>query len=95
MVKFEVSADIQKIIKEYNKTCKLSEADDGYINPQSGAIEHLQLVQIASTLQSKAENVDKTQFALSHILKSTSLFIPPSNKPNIVCPFSLHALLKV
>ena len=74
MVKFVVSQDIQAILKEYNKTRNLSEGDEGYIDADSVSIEHLQLVHIASTLQSTAEPANKCKYSLSNILKTTSIY---------------------
>ena len=90
MVKFVVSQDIQAILKEYNKTRNLSEGVDGYIDADSVSIEHIQLVHIASTLQSKADSANKSKYSLSNILKTTSLYIPPIEKPKPVC---LHSYM--
>jgi hypothetical protein len=86
MVKFVVSQDIQAILKEYNKKRNLSKGDGGYIDSDSVSIEHLQLVDIASTLQSKAEPINKHKYSLNNILKTTSLYIQPTEKPKPVCP---------
>jgi len=88
MVKFVVSQDIQEIIREYNKTRNLSEGDDGYIGSESESIEHLQLVHIVSALQSIAQLVNKWKYSLSNILKTTSLYIQPIEKPEPVSPHS-------
>ena len=86
MVKFVVSPDIQRAVIEYNKTKKLSEGDDGYIDPESISIEHLQLVHIASTLQTAAAAHANLKYSLSHMVKTTSLFIEPIQKRKPVRP---------
>ena len=88
MVKFVVSQDIQEIIREYNTTRNISEGDDGYIGSESESIEHLQLVHIISALQSTAQLVNKWKYSLSNILKTTSLYIPPIEKPKPVNTYS-------
>jgi len=83
MVKFVISPEIQALISEYNALKNLSEDDDGYITSSSPSIEHLQLVHIASMLQT-ANPTDGSQSSLRTILKSTQLYIEPIEKPKPV-----------
>ena|SRR5271170_1968812 len=89
MVKFVVSPEIQQLISDYNTLKKLSETDAGYIHPDSPSIEHLRLVHITSTLQS-LEPSKKSQYSLNSIVKTTTLFIQPIEKPK---PVSIQASL--
>jgi len=84
MVKFVISPEIQQLISEYNTAKKLSEADDGYIQSNAPSIEHLQLVNISSPLQ--AVEPSKSQYSLNSLLKTTTLYIQPIEKPKHVCP---------
>lgn len=84
MVKFVVSQDIRVILKEYIKTRNLSEGDEGYIDTDSESIEHQQLVHITSILQSTAEPANKCKYSLNNILKTTSIYLQPIEKPKPV-----------
>jgi hypothetical protein len=75
MVKFVVSLCIQKVLAEYNAVKNLSEGESGYVNPKSMFVDHLLLVDVASTLQALAEDSLKSQYSLNHLLKTTSLYI--------------------
>ena len=85
MVKFVVSQEIQRLISEYNTAKKLVETDEGYLPPDSPSIEHLQLVHISSTLQTLKPS-KKSQYSLNNILKTTTLFVQPIEKPKPVGP---------
>ena len=76
MVKFVVSPAIQAIIEEYNAVNNVCEQDDGYISPTSASIEHLQLAHMISSLPSN--------YSLHDVLKSTSLYLEPSKKRELV-----------
>ena|SRR5271170_7918916 len=85
MVKFVVSPEIQQLVSEYNTAKKLADTDDGYVPPDSPSIEHLHLVHMSSTLQT-LEPSKKSHYSLNNILKTTTLFIQPIEKPKPVCP---------
>ena len=88
MVKFVVTQEIQRIIQKYNERQHQSIGNEKYIDPEALAIEHLLLVQIAATLQaSEDDSATKLQYSLNNILKSTSLYIAPIQKPKPVVPF--------
>jgi hypothetical protein len=89
MVKFVVSPEIQQLISEYNTAKKLAETDEGYVPPDSPSIEHLQLVHISSILRA-LEPSKKSQYSLNNILKTTTLFIQPIEKPK---PVPIHVSL--
>jgi hypothetical protein len=91
MVRFVVSSAVRRIIQDYNTKKKLSDSDDGYIDPGSISIEHLRLVHIASTMQASTEPASRTEYSLSKILETTSLYIEPNPKPKPV----IHDLVKV
>jgi hypothetical protein len=91
MVRFVVSSAVRRVIQEYNTKKKLSDSDDGYIDPGSISIEHLRLVHIASTMQASIEPAKRTEYSLSKILETTSLYIEPKPKPKPV----IHDLVKV
>lgn len=74
MVLLVATGQIQDAIRDYNTTRELSEDRDGYINPDSGWIEHLQITHIASTLK----------LPLSQLLKGAEIYIPPIEKPKPV-----------
>jgi hypothetical protein len=91
MVKFVVSQQIQAIIQEYNTFKNLAEQDEGYVNPSSVSIQHLQLVHIAEYLQASAEATEKSQYTLNNILRNTSIYIEPIKKPPPVSSFLTFA----
>jgi hypothetical protein len=84
MVRLAVSPNIQRIIRHYNVQKKLSEGEDGFINSNAAFIEHLSLAHIASALQADAEPTQKSHYTLDNILKTTSLYIEPVEKPKPV-----------
>jgi len=85
MVKFVVSPEIQRLISDYNTTRNLLETDDEHIQPDSPSIEHVQLVHISSTLQA-LESSSKSEYSLNSILKTTTLYFEPIEKPEPVGP---------
>jgi len=88
MVKFVVTPEIQRIIHKYNDLQHQSIGNEKYLDPEALAIEHLLLVQIAAILQaSEDDSATKLQYSLNNILKSTSLYIAPIQKPKPVVPF--------
>jgi hypothetical protein len=84
MVRFVVSSAIRTVIRDYNKKKGFEDSDDGYIDPESIAIEHIQLAHIASTLQATAELAKRMDYSLNNILKSTALYIEPKPQPKPV-----------
>jgi hypothetical protein len=93
MVRFVVSSTIRRIIQDYNTTKKLSDSDDEYIHPGSTSIEHLRLLHIASTMQASTEPANRTEYSLSKILETTSLYIEPKPKPKPVSHDLVHVLM--
>jgi hypothetical protein len=84
MVRFVVSSAIRTVIRDYNKKKSFQDSDDGYIDPESIAIEHLRLAHIASTLQASAELAKRMDYSLNNMLKSTTLYIEPKPEPKPV-----------
>jgi hypothetical protein len=78
MVKFVLSSEIRERVLEYNKIKRTKEC----IDAESPWIEHLQLVEIASTLQ--ADGPEKSDYSLANMLKSTSLYLDPKPIPKPV-----------
>lgn len=80
MVRFVLSPEIRERVLEYNKIKRTTECMDA----ESPSIEHLQLVEIASTLQ--VDGPEKPDCSLASLLKSTSLYLEPKPVPKPVLP---------
>lgn len=80
MVRFVLSSEIRERVLEYNKIKRTKEC----IDAESPWIEHLQLVEITSTLQ--ADGPEKSDYSLANMLKSTSLYLDPKPIPKPVLP---------
>jgi len=88
MVKFVVTQEIQQIIQKYNKLQHHSTGNGKYIDPDEPAIEHLELVRIANTLQTSEDDpTKKAEYSVNNILRRTSLYIVPIQKPKPVIAF--------
>jgi len=88
MVKFVVTQEIQRIVHKYNELQRQSPGNEKYVDPEALAMEHLLLVRIANTIQaSEDDSAGKEQYSLNNILKSTSLYIAPIQKPKPVTSF--------
>jgi len=88
MVKFVVTQEIQQTVEKYNEVQHKSDGNGKCIDPEAPSIEHLLLVQIANTLQAHENDpVKKAEYSLNSILKTTSVYIVPIEKPKPVTGF--------
>jgi hypothetical protein len=81
MVRFILSSEIRERIREYNE---LKARENLFIDVEVPSIEHTQLVEIASSLQTAANLTTKSHYSLANMLKSTTLYIEPKPIPKPV-----------
>jgi len=82
MVSFVLTPELQETIREYNAVIRKRKASEE-IDEKCDSIQHLQLAQVASTLQ-KEYPTKRDEYSLHNILKHTSLYLEPKPKPKPV-----------
>ena len=80
MVRFVLSTEIREWVEQYNEI----RGDKEWIDAGKDSIEHLQLVEIAATLQKAVDGPSKSDYSLARMLQSTSLYIEPKPIPKPV-----------